>query len=422
MMDQRLFPRPLLPPATEEEKLAWIRLIRSPRVGIVTFHRLMAEHGSASAALEALPGIAAASGARDYRAAGPALARAEMAAGRQAGARAVFHGDRDYPALLAEIPDAPPVLWALGDTDLLHRPLLALVGARNASSLGVRMARRLAATLAEAGFPVVSGLARGIDAAAHEAALSGGTVAVQAGGIDIVYPQENADLARRIALQGLRLSEQPPGMQPMARHFPLRNRIISGLCRAVVVVEAAPRSGSLITARTALDQGREVFAVPGHPLDERAGGCNMLIRDGALLVRGPEDVIAALESLPERHAFLSPRPEASALPAAGREGETPAASARHTATEAGLPASRHGGRRDGSRLVASSSPPAQADRAATPSDLHSLILNRLGPSPVAEDQVIRDLGLAVSEAAPALLSLELDGQLLRHPGGLLSRG
>lgn len=379
-------------PLSEEERFARLRLIRSARVGVSTFRRLMAEHGNAVRALEALPAIAAASGARNYRPAGAALAQAECAAGSAAGARLLFEGEADYPALLAEIADAPPLLWAMGDVSLLKRPLVALVGARNASSLGIRMARRLSGALAEAGFPVVSGLARGIDTAAHEAALAHGTLAVQAGGIDVIYPRENADLAARIGVSGLRLSEQPPGMQPLARHFPLRNRIVSGLSHAVIVVEAAPRSGSLITARNALDQGREVMAVPGHPLDDRAGGCNMLIRDGALLIRSAEDVIAALGARPPPPA---PRPT--------REGPRPSPAPLCRTDTRGAQAETHAGH--------------TSDHAS----LSRLILDRLGSSPVAEDQVLRDLGISVGAGAPALLSLELEGRMLRHPGGLLSR-
>nr|WP_169742251.1 DNA-processing protein DprA [Haematobacter missouriensis] len=386
-------PNPLL---AEEERFARLRLIRSPRVGVLTFRRLLAEHGSALRALEALPTLAAASGARDYRPAGGALVRAEIAAGRAAGARLLFEGEPDYPRLLAEIPDGPPLLWALGDISLLRRPMVALVGARNASSLGIRMARRLAGTLAEAGFPVVSGLARGIDTAAHEAALPHGTIAVQAGGIDVIYPRENTDLASRIGRSGLRLSEQPPGMQPLARHFPQRNRIVSGLSHAVVVVEAAPRSGSLITARNALDQGREVMAVPGHPLDERAGGCNLLIREGALLVRGVEDVIAALAALPDQ--LLCP---------GTAESRRPVAPICHAGPDLRTRRPRPGG-----AVVA-------AARGDAP--LPHLILDRLSHSPVPEDQVLRDLGISVGEGAPALLSLELEGRVFRHPGGLLSR-
>jgi DNA processing protein len=212
-----------------------------------------------------------------------------------------------YPEALARIPDAPPILWALGDTSCMARPMVAIVGTRNASALGARMARRLTRELGEAGFVVVSGLARGIDALAHEAALETGTIAVHAGGLDVLYPAENAGLADQIGKTGLRLSEMPFGLQPQGRHFPRRNRIVSGLAEAVIVVEAAARSGSLITARCALDQGREVMAVPGHPLDSRASGGNILLRDGATLVRGADDVIEALGGAPEPRSDTRPR-------------------------------------------------------------------------------------------------------------------
>jgi DNA processing protein len=297
-----------------------------------------------------------------------------------------LHGRAGYPGALLELSDAPPVLWALGDTALLDRPLVALVGARNASSLGLRMAKALAKGLGEGGIVVASGLARGIDAAAHEAALATGTVAVLAGGVDVPYPSENTELLRRIEAAGLVLAEQPPGTQPQARHFPARNRIISGLAQAVVVVEAAARSGSLITARTALDQGREVLAVPGHPFDARASGCNLLIRDGARLVRGAEDVIEAL-AVAEAPA---PRQSADATPLTA-----PPAAALETAP-----------------------PPPRGLRETAA--LHAEILSRLGPSPLAEDQLIRDLGEGADRVAPALLDLELDGRIRRQSGGLLS--
>jgi DNA processing protein len=241
------------------------------------------------------------------------------------------------------------------------------------------MARRLAEDLAAQGYVVVSGLARGVDTAAHQAALAGGTIAVQAGGVDVIYPPENASLAHDIARQGLRLSEMPMGLQPQARHFPARNRIISGLSQAVVVVEAAARSGSLITARNALDQARDVFAVPGHPLDARAAGCNILIRDGATLVRSAEDVIAALGPL---SAAAVPAPKAA-------------------------PASR----------VPAPARPTQP----TAARLREMILACLGPSPVAEDQLLRDLAAPATHVAPALVDLELEGKIARQSGGLLSR-
>lgn len=371
---------PHTPPTTDQDRLCRLRLIRSRRVGPITFQRLIAEHGSAAAALAALPDIARASGVEGYAPCSPAVALQEMQAGRAAGARLICLGEADYPAALAEVADAPPVIWARGDTTLLSRPMVALVGARNASSLGLRMARRLAEGLAEAGFVVVSGLARGIDAEAHRAALAGGTVAVLAGGVDVVYPAENAALADSIAAQGCLISEQPPGLDPQARHFPLRNRIVSGMARALVVVEAAARSGSLITAKEAADQGREVFVVPGHPFDARAAGCNALIREGATLVRSAADV---LETLGVGQGVRPPK-------------EAPVATPQKA--------------------------PVAASRGPTPlAALPDLILSRLSPSPVAEDQLIRDLSLPASEVMPQLLALELEGRLIRQPGGLVAR-
>jgi len=380
------YPTPFTPPTTEEDDLAWLRLIRSRKVGPATFHRLIAEHGTASAALAALPEMARTAGIADYTPCPEGVAAAELRAARKAGAHMIRHGTPLYPPLLAGQSDAPPVLWALGDAALLARPMLAVVGARSASSLGVRMARRLAEDLSAAGFVIVSGLARGIDAAAHAAALDRGTVAVMAGGVDTIYPAENAALAADIARKGLRLSEQPPGLEPQARHFPQRNRIVAGLPRAVIVVEAAGQSGSLITARMALDLGREVMAVPGHPFDGRAAGCNALIRDGATLVRGAGDVIAALGHAP------APTEEPR---------------------RAGLP-----DRTVAARAVAA---PDWSLPAANGASLPAAILDRLGPAPLAEDQLIRDLGLDAGRIAPDLLALELDGRIQRQPGGLLVR-
>ncbi|WP_300513765.1 DNA-processing protein DprA [Aliiroseovarius sp.] len=381
-----LFPssHPLTPPLSAEDEVAWLRLLRSRRVGVTTFYRLIREHGTAQAALDALPEVARAAGVKDYQPCPVAVVEDELSRARFAGARLIAFGSAEYPAALTEIPDAPPLLWAMGDIATLHRPTVALVGARNASSLGTRMARKLAGDLAQAGITVVSGLARGIDTAAHAAALDHGTTAaVMAGGVDVLYPKENTVLGEEIARQGVRLSEQPMGLSPMARHFPRRNRIISGLAQAVVVVEAAAKSGSLITARDALDQGREVMAVPGHPFDARASGCNMLIRDGALLVRGPKDVIEAVQqAMPEvEEAEHFPQP---VVP---------------------VEESRHPARR------------SHADHLA----LHRQILDRLGPSPVAEDQLIRDLGAEASQVARGLTDLELDGKVHREPGGLLTR-
>jgi len=379
---------PPLPPTTEDDRVTWLRLLRSRRVGPTTFHRLLDEHGTAAAALDALPEVARAAGVSDYTPCPPGVAEAELRAGHAAGARLLTCADPAYPAALRDLPDSPPLLWIKGDPALFARPVVSLVGARNASSLGLRMARALAAELAEKGFVIASGLARGIDTAGHQACLESGTIAVMAGGVDVVYPSENKALCDRIGKTGLCLSEQPPGLVPQARHFPARNRLISGLARAVVVVEAAAKSGSLITARTALDQGREVFAVPGHPIDARAAGCNMLIRDGATLVRSAADVI---EALPERSADAPPPQAEMPLDAAPApkpqpqpQPEAPRRSLRETAA------------------------------------LHGQILARLGPSPLAEDQLIRDLSSPAQAVTPALVALELDGRITRHPGGLVS--
>ena len=386
-------PTPHTPPL-DDDPMDCLRLIRSRRVGAVTWHRLMADHGSARAALAALPEIARSAGLDTYEVCPAEVIRHEMAQGRLAGARLLVHGGPGYPVALMDLTDAPPILWAQGNIELLSRPMVALVGARNASSLGLRMARRLAEGLGQAGLVIVSGLARGIDAAAHDAGLETGTIAVQAGGVDVIYPEENAKLAGEILERGCRISEQAMGTVPQARHFPLRNRIVSGLSRAVVVVEAATRSGSLITAKNALDQGRDVLAVPGHPFDARAAGCNVLLRDGATLVRGPQDVLEAIG--------------ADVLPFAR------AAAARDTAHTPARPP------------IPEAAPPLPGPVLARRplgemADIHSQILARLGPSPLAEDQLIRDLAMPPATVASQLLTLELDGRVHRAPGGLLSR-
>ncbi len=357
-------------PTTEAGARDWLRLSRSRRVGPATFIRLLREFGSAPEALKALPGIARRAGVTDYAPPPREAIDAEWRAARIVGALPVLLGAPDYPALLATIADPAPFLWALGDLALGQRKIVAVVGARNASALGCRMAGRLARELGASGLVVASGLARGIDAAAHEAALPTGTIAALAGGLDQIYPPENAALAARIAATGLLLSEMPFDHAPRAQDFPRRNRIVSGLALGVVIVEGAERSGSLITARNALDQGREVMAVPGNPLDARAGGCNALIRDGATLIRSAADVAEAL---------------AESLVAVAR---TPAPVLRAQPAPEGLP-----GR----------------------------LLDLLGPAPVAEDLLTRETGASSAAVAAALLELELSGHVLRHPGGLLSR-
>lgn len=435
------FEMPQARPAHAGDDVAFLRLIRSRRVGPATFRRLLAEHGSADAALDALPQIAAATGLRDYSPCTVAQAEAELRAGHRAGARLIRCDHPDYPALLRDIDDAPPVIWVRGDPACLSRPQVALVGARNASSLGLRMAAGMSRALAEAGRTVTAGLARGIDTAAHEAACAGGTIAVMAGGIDVIYPAENAKLADRICEAGALVSEQPPGMEPIARHFPLRNRIISGLASAVVVVEAAHRSGSLITARQALDQGREVMAVPGHPMDARASGCNALIRDGATLVRNADDVLAALANAPERDAAApvaatATNPAAAATnpaaatakPARAARPIVPAAAPTSAPRALAQPAATHpapcpGDTRDQARLRQAALDRARTRRpgpsadAGGPVAVERRILNLLGPSPTDENMLIRDLGLTAAVVSAAILNLELAGRIVRVPGG-----
>ncbi len=366
-----------------EERLARLRLLRSEHVGPATFRQLIARSGSAAAALRALPELARRGGRHRLRIATPGEAEAELAAVAAAGGRLLWLGEADYPAALAALDDAPPVLTVAGAAALLARPAVALVGARNASGNGRRMAELLARGLAEAGLTVVSGLARGIDTAAHQGALAaaggGSTIAVLAGGLDRPYPPENLPLCRRIAEAGLLLAEMPPGTVPQARHFPRRNRLISGLSLAVVVVEAAERSGSLITARLAGEQGREVLAVPGSPLDPRAQGANRLIREGALLVQSVEDILEALGQLP------SPRPRRPVV--------SPPATA-----------------------------PAQGfeDGADPTDDYRRRLLELLSPTPLSVDEAIRQCQFSASVVQTLLLELELAGRIERHAGNRIS--
>jgi DNA processing protein len=359
------------------EQTDWLRLIRSENVGPVTFFHLLRYYGSAGAALEALPALAARGGKRKIKICPQDAAKRELTRIEEIGAALIAHGEPAYPSALAAIEDAPPLIMRLGDGDLLERPLVAIVGARNASSNGRRLASLLAAELGKAGMTVVSGMARGIDTAAHTGALETGTAAVVAGGIDVVYPAENQALYDDIIARGVVLSEAPPGMKPIARHFPRRNRLVSGLSLGVVVVEAAPRSGSLITARMALEQGREVFAVPGSPLDPRARGANNLIRQGATLTESAEDVLSAINeqmirSLAEpSDTSFEPSPE----------------------------------------------PPAPSNEIDA---ARKNIIELLSPSPAAVDELIRECQVPAALVAVVLLELELAGRIERHPGGRVS--
>jgi DNA processing protein len=280
---------------TDAERLDWLQLIRTETIGPVTFARLLSRFGSPAAAIEALPRLASQAGRKlPLRAASREVAEQEYERALAAGARLIALVEDDYPKALAAIPDPPPILYLRGHASLFERPAVAVIGARNASAVGRKIARTLAEGLGAEKFVVTSGLARGIDGAAHEASLKTGTIAVVAGGVDVVYPPEHMALTEAIAQQGAVIAEQPPGTEPTARDFPRRNRLIAGLSRGVVVVEAAARSGTLITARFALEQGREVFAVPGSPLDPRCQGANRLIREGATLVETAADIIETL--------------------------------------------------------------------------------------------------------------------------------
>ena len=359
------------PGATDSGTVARLRLIRTPGVGPVTYRQLLQRFGTAQAAIDALPMLARRGGGAAPKIADEAAARREIAQVAKLAAEHLFLDDHDYPALLAELENAPSAIMVRGDRALLARTAIAMVGARNASAAACRFARGLSVDLAREGAAVVSGLARGIDTAAHVGALPG-TIAVIAGGIDVVYPPENADLQERIARDGLLIAEMPPGTEPRARHFPHRNRIIAGLALGTVVVEAAPKSGSLITARLAGEAGREVMAVPGSPLDPRAQGCNQLIRDGAILVQNATDVLEQVRPIDAR-SVRSPRYEFGAMP------------------------------------------PEDADDAA-----RRAVIDLLGPVPVAVDEVIRQSGVAPAVVHMVLLELELGGRVERHAGGRVS--
>jgi len=356
--------------SADADRIARLRLIRSDRVGPITYFQLLARFGSAAAALAAIPELAARGGGSAPRLAGPDVAEREIERVARLCARHLFLGQADYPALLAELESAPPVLVVKGDLGLVERQAVALVGARNASAAACRFARQLARQLGEAGAVIVSGLARGIDSAAHDGSLETGTIAVVAGGIDIVYPPENEARQKAIAEQGLLIAEQPPGTEPRSRHFPYRNRIIAGLASGTVVIEAAPRSGSLITARLAAESGREVMAVPGSPLDPRAQGCNLLIREGATLVQNAEDVLEAIRPLFAPSVRQQPEPFAAA-----------------------------------------------ATQADVTEDQRRSVTGLLGLTPVPVDELIRQAALAPAIVQTVLLELELAGRLDRHAGG-----
>jgi DNA processing protein len=355
-----------------DPRVARLRLIRTPTIGPITYRQLIARFGSADAAIEALPDLAARGGGRAPRVIDAGIVEREIAASEKLGARYLFLDDADYPPLLAELDNAPAVMTLRGDLSLAQRTTVAMVGARNASAAACRFARGLAVELGREGVVVVSGLARGLDTAAHTGSLATGTIGVIASGIDISFPPENRTLQEQVATEGLLIAEQPPGMEPLARNFPHRNRIIAGLAVGTVVVEAAPKSGSLITARLANEAGRDVMAVPGSPLDPRAQGCNQLIREGATLVQSAADILESIRPIDAR-MVRSPTSDFAAMPPAD---------------------------------------PGDAERRA--------VADLLGPVPVAVDELIRQSGLPSAIVATVLLELELAGRLERHAGGRVS--
>lgn len=358
--------------AADQDRWDRLRLIRSANIGPVTYVQLMQRFGSAAAAIEALPQLAARAGGKAPVLASSADVEREIASVERLGARFLFLGDPGYPPLLAEIDTAPPVLMVRGDEALAARPCVAIVGARNASAAACRFALELAIGLTDQGVAVVSGLARGIDTAAHRGSLDGGTIGVIASGIDIAYPPENAELQEAVATRGLLIAEQPPGREPLARHFPFRNRIIAGMSLGTVIVEAAPKSGSLITARLANESGREVMAVPGSPLDPRAQGCNQLIREGATLIQSAADVLEAVR------------------PMFGRV-QSPV---------------------EGFRPERISADASDVDRMK--------VVGLLSHAPTSVDELIRQSGLPAPTVQTVLLELELAGRLERHAGARVS--
>jgi DNA processing protein len=354
-----------------EDLVDRLRLLRTAGIGPVTFRQLLRRFGTAAAAIEAVPDLARRGGGKAPRLFERGEAEREIARVEKLGARYLTVGQGLYPRLLAALEDAPPLLIAKGNLNLLDRTAIAIVGARNASAAACRFARGLAHDLGQQDLVVVSGLARGVDSAAHDGALESGTIGVIAGGIDVFYPPENEARQRAMYERGLVLAEMPPGTEPRARHFPYRNRIIAGVSAGTIVVEAAPRSGSLITARLAAEAGRDVMAVPGSPLDPRAQGCNQLIRDGATLIQNAEDVVEELGPVGRVRSSVIPyRPEPELV---------------------------------------------NGDDNAV-----DLVEELLGPSPVPVDEVIRLSGASSGAVQMALLELDLAGRLDRHAGGKVS--
>jgi DNA processing protein len=362
---------------SDAQRRAWLRLSRTQNVGAVTFAQLIECFGSAEAALEALPSLVKRGGGDRVRIPSNDDIDREIAALHKLGGRMLASCEPEFPRGLAAADPPPPIISILGYVSILQREIVAIVGARNASALGRKFASTLANDLSGAGLVVASGLARGIDTAAHEGSLHGGTCAVVAGGVDNIYPPENAVLYERIRSEGCLVSEMPLGQSPQARHFPRRNRIISGLSRGVVIVEAAEGSGSLITANYALEQGREIFAVPGSPLDPRAKGTNRLLREGATLVETAEDILSGLRTI------------------LGRDFAEPGTPEPRSPSSIGL-----------------------SDEEAN--QLRACLEDALGPAPVEVDELVRGCNSSVSAMLSVLLEMELAGRVARHSGNRVS--
>lgn len=357
----------------DKEKIAWLRLIRTENVGPITFHNLIDTFKSAQKAIEALPTLSRRGGRlKDLKLFDEFAALEEMEKLTRMGGEMIFAAEKDYPLSLSTIEDAPPVLSILGNKRLLNLPTIGIVGARNASLNGRKFAEKLAKDLGAGGQIVASGLARGIDAAAHTGALSTGTIAAVAGGVDVIYPPENTSLYQQIKSEGCIVAESPLGMEPMAKHFPKRNRIISGVSSGVIVVEATLKSGSLITARMAAEQGRDVYAVPGHPFDPRASGPNKLIQDGATLVQGAADILDNIAQFSAIRPAMEDGPQERWMPAALSENDA--------------------------------------------EDVREIVLQNMSSVPLTVDELVRNCHLTIPAVQMVLLELELAGRIQRLPG------
>ncbi len=380
-LQTEFFPAPALPIAALDDasRLACLRLIRSENVGPVTFRELINHFGGAQAALDALPEMSRRAGrGKHLKLFAAGLAERELEAATKANSVPIFTIEPGYPTALAQIDHPPPMIYARGNSSLLANDMIAIVGSRLASAAGIKLTRQFAAELGQAHLVIASGLARGIDGAAHEMALPTGTVAVVAGGVDVIYPPEHAKLYADITERGCIITEMPPGYRPRAQDFPRRNRIISGVSLGVVIIEAAKRSGTLVTARFAAEQGREVFAVPGHPLDPRAEGTNRLLKNGATLTTCTADILEVLGPI---------------------TGRAPVQLAEPATTFTPLPPSP---------------PPSLSD-----SDLDAVIAT-LGPAPIDINAIVHATGLAIRSIHIALMELDLSGRIERHGSQLVS--